>query len=171
MRNLISGSTLHEHQLLLGPKEGLESFTKRCTGRTLSHSLLMIATAMSQGSVDLGPMRPSSGSDEVDRMKYQILQRLDQMGLVGFKLEEDVLSYYPFEEYESVKEIVREVEVQVSPFNGEVVSPRSYSFKQDIGGPEIPVGSVEQGDPEVCLPSSESPVEPEVLLLELKPSL
>ena len=127
MRNLINGKTLTELQLELGPKEGLEVFTSRCTGRTLARSLLYISTAMVQGSIDFGPLRANLVGQEIDFVKVQITQRLDQMALVGFKMEGDVLSYYPFEEHQDVKEVVREVKVQVSPFDGEVVSPQSYS--------------------------------------------
>lgn len=158
MRNLINGKTLTETQLELGPKEGLEVFTTRCTGRTLARSLLFISTAMVQGSIDIGPLRANLGDQEIDSVKYQITQRLDQMGLVGFKLEGDVLSYYPFEEYQDVKEVVREVPVQVSPFAGEVVSPRSYSVEQHPEGPAVPVSSMEQSYPEVRVSSGESPV-------------
>lgn len=161
MRNLINGKTLTEVQLELGPKEGLEVFTSRCTGRTLGRALLFISTAMAQGSIDIGPLRANLGDQEIDSVKYQINQRLDQMGLVGFRLEGDVLSYYPFEEHQDVKEVVREVKVQVSPFEGEVVSPRSYSVKQHPEGPAVTVGGMEQSYPEVRAPSGESPlVEP-----------
>ncbi|AXF40851.1 hypothetical protein HOT79_gp35 [Shigella phage SFPH2] len=158
MRNLINGKTLTELQLELGPKEGLEVFTSRCTGRTLGRALLFISTAMVQGSIDIGTLRGNLGDQEVDSTKYQITQRLDQMGLVGFKLEGDVLSYYPFEEHQDVKEVVREVKVQVSPFAGEVVSPRSYSVEQHPEGPAVPVSSMEQSYPEVRVSSGASPV-------------
>ena len=166
MRNLISGKTLTEVQQVLGPKEGLESFTSRCTGRTLARALLFISTVMTQGSLDLKPLRGNFGDQEIDLVKFQINQRLDQMGLVGFSWSGDVLNYYPFEEYQDVKEIVREVKVEVSPFNGEMVAPRSYGVEQHSEGPAIHVESVEQSYPEVRVSSSKSTVIGEMEVLE-----
>ncbi|WBF70051.1 hypothetical protein SFP20_034 [Shigella phage SFP20] len=171
MRNLISGKTLSEFQNQLGPKEGLNVFTTRCTGRTKSRALLFISTVMVQGSMDIGPLRGNLGDDEVNYTKMEIIKSLDQMQLVGFSWSGDVLSYYPFEEYQDVKEVVREVKVEVSPFAGEVVSPRSYRVVEHSEGPAVPVDSLEQSYPEVRVSSGESAVVPMEVIEPLVPDM
>lgn len=150
MRNLISGNTLHYFQLMLGVKEGLESFTCRCTGRTRGHALGLISEAMTNGSADLGSLRGNLGYAEVGLLKLEIIKSLDQMQLVGFSWAEDVLLYYPFEEFQDVKEIIREVEIQVSPYDGPAISPRSYGFVEHSEGPEVGLGGVEQSVQPLC---------------------
>lgn len=135
MINMINGKTLYDLQLEHGVKQGLKYFSSRCVGDTTGTALEIIGQLMQakQEVVDLKFADPM--------VKQYIAQRLDQMGLVGFIWDGDKLSYYPFKEHQHVQE----VKVQVSPYDGEVVAPRSYSVKQHPEGPEIQESGVEQG--------------------------
>ncbi|CDM21610.1 hypothetical phage protein [Citrobacter phage CR8] len=140
MINLINNKTLYALQRELGPRDGLAVFETRCVGNTTGAALEIIGQLMKskQEVVDLKFADPM--------VKQYIIQRLDQMGLVGFIWDGDNLSYYPFKEHENVKETVREVKIQVSPFDGEAVAPRSYRVKQYPTGAEALQYSVEQGN-------------------------
>lgn len=148
MINMINGKTLSQLQAEYGAKEGLEVFQTRCTGKTLGSSLMLIGVAMADetGRMELGGLRGNLGSAEIKNMKREINTRLDQMGLVGFHWEGDDLVYYPFKEHVDVQEVIQEVKVQVSPYDGEVVSPRSYRVVEYPTGAEALQYSVEQGD-------------------------
>lgn len=146
MINLISGKTLYELQLEHGVKKGLVYFASRCVGATTGSALELIGQLMQakQEVVDLKFADPE--------VKQYIAHRLDQMGLVGFIWDGDKLSYYPFKEHQHVQE----VKVQVSPYDGEVVAPRSYSVVEHPEGAEVRQLSVEQGDEPVRQAPDES---------------
>ena len=144
MINIISGKTLYELQLENGTKKGLGLFATRCTGNTTGKSLEIMGQLM-QGKQEVVDLKLSEAE-----IKHYIAERIDQMGLVGFKLDGDKLSYYPFKEHQDVKTIVREVEVKVSPYDGEMVAPRSYRVVQHIERPKVHCPSLEEGYGKVC---------------------
>lgn len=144
MINIINNKTLHDTQLELGAREGLEVFTTRCIGKTTGQSLELIGQLM-QGKQQVVDLKFTTAE-----VKQYIAHRLDQMGLVGFIWEGDNLSYYPFKEYQDVKEIVHQVTVQVSPFDGKALSPRSYSVVEHTERPTVRVPSLEESYGKVC---------------------
>lgn len=151
MINLINNKSLYQSQLELGTRVGLEQFTTRCTGKTLGRAIEVIGSMLTGKTHEFEVQSLQNyGSGEIEMVKHELINRIDQMGLVGFTWDGYVLSYYPFKEHQDVKEIVKQVKVQVSPYDGKALSPRSYSVVEHIERPTVRVPSLEESYGKVC---------------------
>lgn len=144
MINIINNKTLYDYQLELGVKEGLKEFASRCTGNSTGQALELIGQLMQakQEVIDLKFSQPVV-------MQY-IVERIEQMGLVGFIFQGTTLSYYPFKEHHHVETVIQEVKVQVSPYDGEALSPRGYNVVQHPERVAVRVPSLEESYGKVC---------------------
>lgn len=140
MINIINNKTLYELQLEHGFKSGLELFLSRCTGKSTGEALIHVGQLMAgkKPMVDLKFCLPE--------VRQYIAERIDQMGLVGFRWEGSELTYTPFKEHQHVQTI----EVKVPSVSWEVVAPRSYSVVEHPARPAVRVPSLEQSYGKVC---------------------